>query len=103
LFSSGNIHCNECFFKNHRGGNKTFYHQLLSSAIVNPNTNIVLPLLHEAITHQDGVTKNECEQNAAKRLIPNLKKSFPRLNIIIVEDALSGNAHHIKLLKKTRI
>ena len=76
LFSSGHIHCEECCVKNHRGGEKTFYHQLLSSAIVNPDTNVVLPLLHEAITHQDGKTKNECEQNAAKRLIPDLKKAF---------------------------
>ena len=61
------------------GVKKTFYHQLLSSAIVNPDTNVVLPLLHEAITHQDGKTKNDCEQNAAKRLIPDLKKAFPAL------------------------
>ena len=100
LFSSGHIHCEECCVKHHRGGEKTFYHQLLSSAIVNPDTNVVLPLLHEAITHQDGNTKNDCEQNAAKRLIPDLKKAFPRLDMIIVEDALSGNASHIKLLKK---
>ena len=100
LFSSGHIHCEECCVKHHRGGEKTFYHQLLSSAIVNPDTNVVLPLLHEAITHQDGNTKNDCEQNAAKRLIPDLKKAFPRLDMIIVEDALSGNAPHIKLLKK---
>ena len=52
-----------------------------------------MPLLHEAITHQDGKTKNECEQNAAKRLIPDLKKSFPRLDMIIVEDALSGKVN----------
>ena len=57
LFSSGHIHCEECCVKNHRGGEKTFYHQLLSSAIVNPDTNVVLPLLHEAITHQDGKTQ----------------------------------------------
>lgn len=100
LFSSGKIHCEECCVKHHRSGEKTFYHQLLSSVIVNPNTNIVLPLLHEAITHQDGKTKNDCEQNAAKRLIPDLKKAFPRLDMIIVEDALSGNAPHIKLLEK---
>lgn len=100
LFSSGHIHCKECCKKNHQDGTQTFYHQLLSSAIVNPDTNVVLPLLHEAITHQDGSTKNDCEQNAAKRLIPDLKNAFPRLNMIIVEDALSGNAPHIKLLKE---
>jgi hypothetical protein len=100
LFSSGHIHCEECCVKNHRNGKQTFYHQLLASAIVNPDTNIVLPLLHEPITHQDGTTKNDCEQNAAKRLIPDLKKAFPRLNMIIVEDALSGNAPHIKTIQK---
>jgi hypothetical protein len=100
LFSSGKVHCKECCVKNHQNGKQTFYHQLLVSAIVNPDTNIVLPLLHEPITHQDGITKNDCEQNAAKRLIPDLKKHFPRLNMIIVEDALSGNAPHIKLLQE---
>ena len=48
-------------------------------------------------------TKNDCEQNAAKRLIPDLKKAFPRLDIIVVEDALSGNAPHIKSLKKEKV
>ena len=100
LFSSSHIHCEECCVKNHRNGTQTFYHPLLSSAIVNPDTNTVLPLLHEPITHQDGKTKNDCEQNAAKRLIPDLKKAFPRLNMIMVEEALSGNAPHIKLLKE---
>jgi len=45
-------------------------------------------------------SKNDCERNASKRLLPAIRQNFPKLNIIIVEDALASNAPHIRLLQE---
>ncbi len=100
MFSSGKLSCPHCCEKHHRNGEVTHYHQLLASVIVHPDKPTVFPLFHEPITRQDGTTKNDCEHNASKRLIPALKKGFPRLKMILLQDALSCNGPHINLLKE---
>lgn len=98
-FSSGIVHCPDCCSKQHKDGSVTYYHQMLAAVMVHPDRNQVLPFYPEAITRQDGSSKNDCEHNASKRLIPALRKDFPRLEMIILQDALSCNGPHIKLLK----
>ena len=63
-----------------------------------PSHKSVLPLDFESIIKSDGDTKNCCERNAAKRLIPSIAQQYPKRNFIIVEDALAANDSHIKLL-----
>jgi transposase len=62
----------------------------------------VIPLFPEAITHQDGATKNDCEANASKRLLKQLHEAFPNWPLTVVEDSLSATGPHIKLLKKLK-
>lgn len=56
----------------------------------------------EPIINKDGSTKNDCERNAAKRLLQQLKKSYAesikKYNFLIDEDALYANEPHIKEL-----
>lgn len=98
-FSSHDIHCEQCCEKHHKNGQITYYHQMLGIAMVHPYHSHVLPLAPEPIIKQDGVLKNDCERNAGKRLLTQLRKSHPKLKIIIVEDGLASNGPHIKLLK----
>ena len=98
-FSSNKIRCKDCCSKNLRNGKKQYYHQLLGAVVVHPDKSNVLPLFPEAITRQDGENKNDCERNASKRLLPVIRSGFPKLKIIIVEDALASNAPHIRLLE----
>jgi hypothetical protein len=58
-----------------------------------------LPLLPETMTRGDGSRKNDCELNAAKRLLPALREAFPQRRCIVLEDDLYSNAPHIKRLK----
>ena len=97
-FSSGEISCPECCKKTHKDGREEYYHQMLAAVLVHPDKNTVLPFFPEAITKQDGSKKNDCEHNASKRLIPQLRQDFPRLDMILLQDALSCNAPHICLL-----
>ncbi len=87
--------------KNHRDGSKTYYHQALGAAVVHPDHAEVLALAPEPIRKEDGARKNDCERNAAKRLLNDLRREHPHMEAIIVEDALASNGPHIKLLKET--
>jgi len=100
-FSSKNVQCESCLQrKNTRTGEITYHHQMLGVAIVHPDQKAVIPLAPEAIIKQDGQKKNDCERNASKRLLAKLREDYPRLPLIIIEDALSANAPHIKEIKR---
>lgn len=101
-FASSAIHCAECCVKTHRG-QESYYHQLLGAVLVHPELPTVLPLAPEAITRQDGATKNDCERNAAKRLLVQLRCEFPKLKLIVVEDSLSANGPHLELLHELNL
>ena len=99
-FSSYFIQCPHCQEKEFKNGTTQFSHQMLGAVIVHPDVKEVIPLAPEMILKQDGQTKNDCERNAAKRLLSQLRKDHPKLKMIIVEDALASNAPHIKELRK---
>jgi hypothetical protein len=98
-FSSGEIQCPQCCVKRHRDGSEEYYHQLLGAVVVRPGYKTVIPFAPEAILKEDGKEKNDCERNAAKRLMTKLKAEYPDLKLIVVEDGLAANGPHIKLLK----
>jgi len=99
-FSSKKVHCQACLEKkNRKTGQITYSHQLMGGAIVHPDFKEVFPLMPEAIIKQDGESKNDCERNAAKRFLLQVRRDHPDLPLIITEDGLSSNAPHIKALK----
>ena len=100
-YSSNTIHCANCLErKNSKTGEITYHHQMLAGAIVHPDKETVIPLAPEPIIKQDGETKNDCERNAAKRFMAQLRADYPAEPFIITEDALSANAPHLEELKK---
>jgi hypothetical protein len=102
-FASSSISCPHCCQRHHRNGRIGSYHQLLAAVLIHPDQKQVLPLFPEAITQQDGAGKNDCELNAGKRLLKQLREAFPNGPIRVVEDALFANGPHIKLLKELKI
>ena len=100
-FSSKTVHCSSCMQKvNQKTGEVTYCHQVMGGVIIHPDRREVIPLMPEPIMKQDGETKNDCERNAAKRFLVQLKQDYPHLSFTITEDALSPNAPHICELKK---
>jgi hypothetical protein len=100
-FSSNKINCANCLArKNSKTGEITYHHQMLAGAIVHPDMETVNPLAPEPIIKQDGEQKNDCERNAAKRFMVQLRADHPNEPFIITEDALSANAPHLRELKK---
>lgn len=98
-FSSNQINCPHCLEKQLRNGETRYYHYMFGAAIVHPEQKTVLPLMPEPIMRQDGATKNDCERNAAKRFLHDLRQDHPTLPLLIVEDSLSSNAPHIQELQ----
>ncbi len=99
-FSSDTIKCDCCTCVTKSNGILSYRHSTLSAAIVHPHKKEVLPIAHEAIVRQDGCKKNDCERNAAKRLLPQLGKLLYKESVIMVEDALAANGPHIRAIKK---
>ena len=99
-FSSHQIHCSSCCEKHHQDGSVTYYHQMLAAVIVHPLHKIVFPLAVEPIQKDDGISKNDCEHNAAKRLLVTIHNSHPHLNVIFLLDALYADGPIIRLLKQ---
>jgi len=97
-FSSQTIHCASCLQKVHRNGAITYFHQMLGAAIIHPDMRAVIPLMPEPIVKHDGMDKNDCERNAAKRFVAKLRQDHPHLTFIVTEDSLSSNAPHIETL-----
>ncbi len=99
-YTSEKINCPHCLEYDKKNAEQQYRHYLLSGAIVHPEKKEVMPVIHEPIIQQDGHEKNDCERNAAKRLLPNLRAQFKEEKIIVVEDALGANGPHIRALQK---
>ena len=97
-FSSKHIHCASCLETHHQNGTLTYAHHMLGAALLHPDKRVVIPLMPEPIVQQDGTEKNDCERNAAKRLITKFRQDHPHLQVIVTEDSLSSNAPHIATL-----
>lgn len=95
-FSSQKIHCPSCQVKEHKNGTVTYEHQMLGAVIVHPDFKEVLPLAPEPIQKQDGSTKNDCERNAARRLLAKIRREHPHLQLIVIEDGLASNGPHLR-------
>lgn len=99
-FRSDKVGCQSCnsYDNGDKKKNKKYGHNILGASLVHPDRSEVISFCPEAIITQDGVTKNDCEQNAFKRFIPNLRREHPKLNAVLALDALYATEPPIKLL-----
>ncbi len=102
-FCSGSRSCEHCLTKQHRNGSITYHHQLLGAVWVHPGEKTVFPIAVEPIVRQDGNVKNDCELNAAKRLVPQIRQAMPDEKLLLTLDALYTNAPLIRLLREYQI
>jgi len=75
IYTSEKLGSEACLVKKHKKKVKnTYYQQMLGAAIVHPDYKEVIPLYPEMIMKQDGEKKNDCERNAAKRLLKKFRE-----------------------------
>ncbi len=106
LFHFKERHCENCLktVKVNEDGTKRidYYHKVLEAKLV-LNDNIIISLGTEFIENEnEDVTKQDCEQNAAKRLMAKIKKQYPRLKICILGDALYAAESIMKICRNNR-
>ncbi len=95
-FESGKVHCPACIEKHHQDGSVSYSHSMLCAMLVKPGEKEVFVLGNEAILCQDGALKNDCERNAAKRLLDWLCTHYQGQKLLRTEDALYANGPHIR-------
>ena len=104
LFYFKKKHCENCLKQVKNKGTEEeqtfYYHKVLEAKIV-LGDNTVVSIASEFIENEsETVSKNDCEQNAFKRLAKKLKKEFPRLPICILGDSLYASEPVFDLCKK---
>lgn len=104
LFYFKRKHCENCLKQVKNKGTKDeqtfYYHKVLEAKIV-LGDNTVISIASEFIENEsETVSKNDCEQNAFKRLEKKLKKEFPRLPICILGDSLYASEPVFDVCKK---
>lgn len=83
------------YHEEHHGSTLTYYHNMMCAAIVHPDLKVVLPFAPEPVLKTDGATKNDCEQNSAKRLLADIRREHPHLKLIAVQDALGATTPNL--------
>jgi hypothetical protein len=88
-YSSSKISCSCCLTKTDKKGNITNYsHSALQPIICHPDQKQILPMMPEDIKNSDGSKKQDCEINAAKRLLPKLRNSHPKMDFVWLADSI---------------
>lgn len=92
LFYFKEKHCENCLCTERKmpdGKKKKFYYHKVLEAKIVLSDRVIISLGTEFIENEkEDVDKQDCEINAAKRLMARLKKEYPRLPICIQGDAL---------------
>ena len=80
LFSTNKRHCKYCLEKRSKETGEVikYQHYIVDSKLVT-SSGFVASLVTEFLENIDpGASKQDCEQNALKRIVPALKKAYPR-------------------------
>lgn len=102
-FHSTTIQCPGCLQRTDATGEVHFRHTVVSATLVKAGSHRVLPLDVEEVRNSDGHAKQDCEINAAKRLIPRLRQEHPQLPLIIGGDDLYCHEPFIAQLREHRL
>lgn len=104
LFYSRERHCENCLCTTRKTDDgktvKMYYHKVLEAKIV-LSDNVVISIGSEFIENErEDVSKQDCETNAAKRLLKRIKNDYPRLPICIQGDALYATEPVMRLCRE---
>ena len=101
--SSEKVRCDHCLHVT-KNGKTTYYHSMISSVMVRPGGDVVLPLAPEMIRNGDKEApggsyerqKQDCERKAAGRLLEKHGEYYKELNATLLGDDLYANHNTCK-------
>jgi hypothetical protein len=107
LFTFKQRHCSQCLRKEtgkDEAGNPIYlyYHYVLSAKLVTPGSRaLAIPIISEFVENESpDFNKQDCELKTFYRLIPRLKKYFPKTRICLLLDSLYAGEPTFNLIKK---
>jgi hypothetical protein len=102
-FHSTKVECPSCLVRQETSGEVHFRHTVVSATLVKAGTPRVLPLDVEEVRNLDGAVKQDCELNAAKRLIARVHQEHPRMPLVVLGDDLYSHEPFILQLRAARL
>jgi hypothetical protein len=102
-FHSTTIECPGCLQRTDANGEGHLRHTVVSATLVKAGSHRVLPLDVEEARNSDGQDKQDCEVNAAKRLMPRLRQDHPQMPLIVGGDDLYCHEPFIAQLRALRL
>lgn len=85
---SHRIHCKNCTVTQHKNGEISYGHTVITPVIVSPGHGHVIPLEPEFIVPQDGHAKQDCETAAAKRWLATFGVRYRDRSATVLGDDL---------------
>lgn len=101
-FHSTKLECPSCLIKTDASGQPHYSHSVVAATLVKAGSHKVLPLDVEQVQNSDGQGKQDCELNAAKRLVKRLRSEHRQMEIIITGDDLYSHEPMVELLANQR-
>ena len=101
-FHSTQLQCPGCLHRTDGHGHVQYRHTVVAATLVKAGSHRVLPLDVEEVRNDDGHEKQDCELNAAKRLIPRWRQEHPQLPLIVGGDDLYCHEPFIRQLRAQR-
>lgn len=103
-FHSTRIECPGCLTKTDKKTGETHYsHCVVAATLVKAGSHRILPMDVEEVRNTDGTDKQDCELNAAKRLVVRFREEHPQLDVIIGGDDLYSHEPFVQLLDEKRL
>ena len=103
-FHSTQIECPGCLTKTDRKTGETHYsHCVVAATLVKAGSHRILPMDVEEVRNTDGTDKQDCELNAAKRLVVRFREEHPQLEVVIGGDDLYSHEPFVQLLDEQRL
>jgi len=102
FYSTSVRHCPHCLTQRQPSGNLLYYHNVLEAKLVTVN-GLAFSLASEFIQNTDPqATKQDCERKAFYRLLPELRRAFPRLPMCLLLDGAFACKEVLDQLKENR-
>ena len=102
-FHSTKVQCPGCLQRTDGNGQVHYHHTVVSATLVKAGSHRVVPLDVEEVRNSDGSDKQDCELNAANRLIARVRQEHPQLPLIIGGDDLYCHEPFIAQLRALRL
>lgn len=103
IYSSSERHCDKCLTQEHRDGSITYMHNVLEAKVLCAS-GMALSIMSEPVENNDKgrYDKQDCESKAFKRLLPQMKSSFPRQPFAHLLDSLYANGPALESIRQAR-